>query len=457
MGSPRLQRATLEPLLSFATENEAKWIRACLRYGGARAAAKATGGKACLCFSALRTVRARAARFGFAPEHGWNPPAKRTAKANTLPEGFDLGARSDFVDLQTGEGKSAWLKSRQERGTPEPPPEGFVPRVVSQYTDGQGGLIGQWKRFQPGEEEHIKATLAAWERHAALYKGLAGAMTAPDESALDPDLVGVLPIGDPHIGLLSWAPETGDHQDTGIVCRELLCCVRQVIHDMPACPHIIIGNLGDALHSQDDSNKTPGHGNVLDVDGRFAKVLDAAHVAFRGIIDAARAKFSKVTFRNLPGNHDPRVAVELMMWLRAVYENEPRVEIADAFAAHQYDRFGVNLLGWHHGDRSKKAELPAIMASDHDGGGTGWWGETTEHVWHVGHEHHTTQLETPSCLVHVHNTLVGRDAYHAGRYRAKRMLEAYTYHKLWGLHTSNTVSLARVRAALAAEKGRARA
>lgn len=366
-----------------------------------------------------------------------------------LPEGFELEKLTDNLG-PNGERLQVWNKARQERGPIKPVPEGFLPRIITQATAGDREVM-QWTRYAPGEEDRINAVLEAWKRHADLYKGLAGKATAPDPSSLDEELVAVLPIGDPHIGLLAWAPETGAHQDTGIVCRELLCCVRQLIHDMPACPHLIIGNLGDAMHAQDNSNRTPGHGNQLDVDGRYPKVLDALHVVFRGIIEAARAKFNKVTFRNLPGNHDPRVACELMFWLRAVFENEPRVEIADAYAAHQYDRFGNNLIGWHHGDRNKKGELPAIMASDHDGAGTGWWGETTEHVWHVGHEHHTTVLESPSCLVHIHNTLVGKDAYHAGRYRAKRMLEAYTYHVRWGLHTSNTVALARVHEALAKE------
>lgn len=448
MGHKKPSSAYWQALIPYATENERACLRAVMAHDNQRAAAKAIGKNFGSFCSAIRTVKRRAARRGFAPEHGWNPPAERTAPAGTMPEGFELERVTDNVDPE-GNRLQAWNKLRQERPEAQPIPEGFMPRRITQATAG-GREVMQWTAYAPDEEARIRATLAAWQRHAALYEGLAGTATAPDSSTLDPALTAVLPIGDPHIGLLSWAPETGDHQDTGIVCRELLCCVRQVIHDLPACPHIIIGNLGDALHAQDDSAKTPGHGHLLDVDGRFAKVLDATHVVFRGIVDAARAKFSRVTFRNLPGNHDPRVAVELMMWLRAVYESEPRVEIADAYAAHQYDRFGCNLIGWHHGDRSKKGELPAIMASDHDGAGTGWWGETTEHVWHVGHEHHTTVLETPSCLVHVHNTLVGRDAYHAGRYRAKRMLEAYAYHEDFGLHSSTTVSLARVRAALEA-------
>lgn len=443
-----LPKEVITGLIEYATDVELKCLRALLREGSYRKAARAAGVSPGAFNSAIRTVKQRAARRGFAPAHGWNPPTPRTRPAGEVPEGFELAARSDLRDAESGELKLSWEKSRQERPEPAPLPEGFVPRKISRAI-ANGREVIRWESSSIEEERRAAEILAAWERHAQVYAGLAGMLEPPPAESLDPDLVAVLPIGDPHVGLLAWAPETGDHQDTGIVCRELLCCVRELIADMPACPEIIIGNLGDALHAQDATNRTPGHGNILDVDGRYPKVLDALHTVFRGIIEAARAKFGRVRFRNLPGNHDPRAAAELMFWLRAVFERDPRVDIADAYAAHQYDRFGTNLIGWHHGDRNKKGELPAVMAADHDGSGTGWWGETTEHVWHVGHEHHTTAIETPACLVHVHNTLVGRDAYHAGRYRAKRMLEAYTYHRRWGLHTTNTVSLARVRAVLA--------
>jgi hypothetical protein len=393
--------------------------------------------------------RRRAERKGEPPrgpsgDHATSPPVQ-------LAEGLELKAQTVKVNADGS------LNHRYDKSHTAREPERFeiVPEAhhVTKTTtriDADGRVGMQYVTSKHDEVLREKATLQAWQRHADLYRGLAGTSIAPDPATFDEQLMAVIPLGDPHIGLLAWAPESGDHFDTNIACRELLCCVRELIEDMPACPLVVIGNVGDAMHAQDSSNKTPGHGNQLDVDGRYPKVLDALHVLFRGMIDAALRKFGGVKFRNLPGNHDPRVACELMMWLRAVYENDPRVEIPDAYAAHQYDHFGKNLIGWHHGDRNKKTELPAIMASDHDGGGTGLWGVTTEHVWHVGHEHHTTVLETPSCFVRVHNTLAARDAYHAGRYRAKRMLQAYAYHAEFGLHREYTVSLARVRAALLA-------
>lgn len=402
--------------------------------------------------------RAAAARERDPSLPAWTPRGPSGEHANAPPVNLAVG--QELRGQSTLLNGAGVLSGRWDKSGIAPNPAQFeiVPAghhvtATSTYVRADGQIGGQHIRAEHDKIARDAAVLAAWSRHAALYAGLADVAPAPDKARLNDDLIGVIPLGDPHLGMLAWAPETGDHFDTAIACRELLACVRELVDDMPACPRVIITNLGDALHAQDDSNRTPGHGNQLDVDGRFSKVLDACHVLFRGIVDAALAKFGHVTFRNLPGNHDPRVASEIAMWLAAVYEREPRVTIAPAFAAHQYDHFGTNLIGWHHGDRTRKTELPAIMASDHDGAGTGLWGQTSEHVWHVGHEHHTTVLETPSCLVRVHNTLAGRDQYHAGRYRAKRMLQAYAYHRLYGLHREYTVSLARVRHAIGAGLG----
>jgi hypothetical protein len=365
-----------------------------------------------------------------------------------ISEGHELSGLSSLVGPD-GATRMAWHKTRVAGADPEPLPEGFspIPVRVSRMSRGDGQQVIEWASYKPEEIERDAAMRAAWARHAEVYAGLAAPVAAPAFS--DADLVTLYPLGDPHIGMLSWAPETGDHFDAKIACRELLECVRLMVEAAPPSSHAIVCNLGDFLHAQDESARTPGHGNQLDVDGRYPKLLDMGHVLLRGIVDLTLAKHQHVTKRNLPGNHDPRVAAELMYWLRAVYEREPRVTVADAFAAHQYDRFGSCLFGWHHGDRTKASELPAIMATDRASD----WGQTTERVWHVGHVHHLTRVETPGCVVETHRTMAGRDAWHAGRYRAQRSLQAITYHREYGEVSRVTVGLERVRHAL--KKGRA--
>lgn len=360
-----------------------------------------------------------------------------------IPYGHELAGVSTLSGPD-GAKRLGWDKTRVA-GADEPPvptPENHLITRTAAMMRGDGTTVVQWIGTKADEVRREAAMREAWERHAEIYSGLAGTVAAP--SGCLADTLTVYPIGDPHIGLLAHYRETGDSHDLKIGTTELLACMKLMVDQAPASREAIVANLGDFLHAQDDSQLTPGHHNKLDVDGRHFKVLDAAHAMLRGMLDYALMKHSIVRVRNLPGNHDPRVAAELMMWLRAVYEREPRVVVEDAVAAHQYDRFGCVLLGWHHGDRTRAAELPAIMAEDRAED----WGQTTERVWHVGHVHHLTRSETPGCVVETHRTLAGADAWHRGRYRAKRALQAITYHGEYGEFSRVTIGLARVRAAL---------
>jgi hypothetical protein len=363
-----------------------------------------------------------------------------------VAEGLELRQQTTHVNPD-GTLRSRYDKTalaRPDEPAFEPVPAGHHVTKTTTYLGADGRAMGQYVTAQHEAAAREAAMFEAWERHAELYEGLAGGPTVAP-ALTDADLCTLYPLGDPHIGMLAWAPESGEHFDLNIACRELLACVRLMVDGAPRSRRAIITNLGDFFHAQDESQRTPGHGHKLDVEGRYPKVLDAGHALLRGMIDAALAKHEFVHVRNLPGNHDPRVACELMFWLRAVYENNPRVIVEDAYAAQQYDRHGKVLIGWHHGDRAKMHELPAIMAADRGPD----WGETTEHVWHTGHVHHIQRHEFPACVCESHRTMAARDAYHAGRYRAGRSLSAITYHAQYGEVARVTVPIARVHAYLA--------
>lgn len=391
-----------------------------------------------------------ARKAGRLPSKAPRPP-RGPSTAPAIPEGHELAGVSTLTD-DTGATKAAWNKTRVA-GADAPPtavPDTHLVKRTATLQRGDGSTVAQWVTTAADEVARETAMRDAWARHAAVYAGLAGTSAVPTTPA-DADLCALYPLGDPHIGMLSWAPESGTNWDLGIAARHFLACMRELVASAPPAERAIVVNLGDFLHAQDDMNVTPGHGNKLDVEGRFAKVLDTAHALMRGMVDAALAKHRHVTVRNLPGNHDPRVAAEISMWLRAVYEQEPRVTVADAYAAHQYDRFGATLIGWAHGDRGPGKELPAIMAVDQAAA----WGETLFHVWHTGHVHHESTKEYPGCDVESHGILPPGDAWHAGRYRSRRRMSVITLHRDYGEIARATVGIERVRAALrATENGK---
>jgi len=96
--------------------------------------------------------------------------------------------------------------------------------------------------------------------------------------------------------------------------------------------------------------------------------------------------------------------------LANVYENEPRVIVHDAPTLRHYIRHGKTLLGFVHGDKTKDANLPGIMATEKPED----WGKTRHRYFFRGHHHHDSRVEFNGCIVEQVRTLAANDAYAAG-------------------------------------------
>lgn len=428
MGHKKQSRTVLEALLDFATENEATCIRALIKHDTYRAAAKALGKNNGAFQSAIRTVKRRAARRGFAPEHGWNPPSPRTKAANVAPEGFELERVSELVDAD-GERTAAWNKLRQARDLPAAPPPGFLVDRVSIGEDGQGNQFARWTAYSPEKAERWAAMVDAVKAAVEPLDGGCKPRRAPPRKSLEETLT-VYGLGDPHVGMLAWEPETGASFDLKIADR---ITSETILRLIAAAPPSRIGGLaliGDNFHADDDRQVTPGHGHKLDVDGRSAKVWRVATRMWKNQIDRMLDKHAEVMVWIICGNHDPEKSFLLAEWLRAWYRNEPRVTIGDNIPEHQYYLFGEVLLGFTHGHRSKPEALQGVMAHDVP---DMWAAAKAERHWFTGHVHNRSMIELRGCTVETLRTLAAPDAYAArSGYRSKRAAVAVTYHPQFG-------------------------
>ena len=361
-------------------------------------------------------------------------------------EGLQLKGQSVLVSPNGGFG-GRWDKSRAAPpDTPafDPVPPRFAIEKISSFISGPDNAVqGQWVSVRPEKAKLWDDIRAACKEAMAEYRGVALPTKAP--KATDSDLLAFYPLGDPHLGLMSWAPETGQNFDLKIATTELIECLRQLVAGTPKAKRAVLVNLGDFLHAQDDDQLTPQHKHKLDVDGRRNKVLLAAHLALRSLVDLLLARHEQVEFVSLAGNHDPLVAFELAHWIAAVYEMESRVTVADAFSPYWFELFGNVLLGAHHGNQVKLEDYQGIMSVD----AAKEWGLATHRYMHLGHVHHRVALEKHGCVIECHNTLAASDAHHHGRgYRSSRNLKSIVYHKRWGEFARFTVGIDRVRAAL---------
>lgn len=306
-------------------------------------------------------------------------------------------------------------------------PAGFMVKRHSARFDKEGNAAGGWLISEPTKQQAWEAFEAACTDLVENMKGLAKPKPAPIHA--NSDLLTVIPLGDPHFGMMSWAAETGENFDLEIAETLTVNAVDRLCDMLPATDTALLLNLGDYFHADNSTNRTPRSGVQLDVDGRFQKIASVGFRAMIRCIDRLLEKHKTVIVRNNRGNHDPHQASMLTIAVDAYYHNEPRVDVETTPSGFYYHHFGKNLIGSTHGDGAKLGSLSEIMANDQPE----MWASSLFRVWHCGHFHHNQTKEMIGCTVETHRTLAATDAWHSYQgYRSGRDLKGIVYHKDFG-------------------------
>jgi predicted phosphodiesterase len=380
-------------------ENAQRAADALKEHGYPQAAADALG-VATNTFS--RWVK-RAARMGLL---GTNPvlPGFEISKTTLTPNG------GEFVT------------QRPERVPGEAVPEHLEQTGLSRYTDGQGNVIGQWELYRKDRSivtDLVPVLAKAFEE----YQGRS--VLVDRVGAFNEDLLSVYPIADQHHGLLAWGKESGEDYDLKISAERLRNSMTRLIGQSPRSQTGIILNLGDWQHTDDQKNMTPGHGNILDVDSRYFKILSAGVHLMMDCVHLGLQQHENVIVRNLPGNHDPHASIALTIALGSYFHNNPRVTVLQDPSEFFYYRFGKTLIGATHGHKMK----PEVMAMNMAVTQRKDWGETDYHWFLFGHIHHETVKECGDVRVESFQTLAAKDAFSASHgYTAGQSLSSITIH-----------------------------
>lgn len=318
--------------------------------------------------------------------------------------------------------------------------DGFSVTKVSTLYGPDGETKIEWVQIKPGEEERheqlIESVTAAFEDYTGTAK-----LIKPLKN-YNKDLLNLIPMGDPHIGMYAWADECGEDFDCDIAERDIITAVQQLFASAPMADTCILLNLGDFFHSDHSGNTTMKSGHSLDVDGRWGRVLQIGVRIMITCIELALQKHKKVIVKNVIGNHDDHTSQMLAVALSCFFSKNKRVDIDTSASKFWYYRFGKCLFGSTHGDTTKPANLPLIMASDRSED----WGQTEYRYFHTGHIHHSNVTEFVGCTWESHRTLAAKDAWHAAQgYRSQRDMKRITYHKHYGEDSRHTMSIARVR------------
>lgn len=322
-------------------------------------------------------------------------------------------------------------RKRESRAafTPADVPEGSTAFKTTVEYDSEGNPVREWRRLAPEAQALEKLTEQLCEKVKG--KGKA-AKYRPKKTDTDEQLLEVA-ISDPHIGMYAWANETGQGDyDVSIATDTVLQAVVDIAGRCRPAETILVLN-GDTIHADNRAARTEHSGNVLDVDGRYARVLDHTINCVRESIDICAERSPRVKLLVTPGNHDWHTATCLSRIFHGYYHDAANVEVIVTSRPRYAMQWGECMLAWAHGDRVKPDAWAKIIPTEfHE-----MWGRTTMRYLHLGHVHHKRQFapvmvdEQCGLVVEYLSALCQTDAWHAesGYIGTIRGADGFLYNK----------------------------
>lgn len=381
-----------------------KIIEAWKATGSYRAAARETG-------HSDHSVKKYVERAAAEGKLGTSPvlPGFRISKTTTVTDEHGITVR-EFIQQRPDAGGAFTL------------PEGHQIKGVSALLDAHGNVSAQWVKTKEGERS-VEAVADAFKEAFADWMP----PPFPDNGApdTDDDLLTIYPIADLHLGLKASADECGAAFDLDIATERFRDTTAKLFARSPNSNTALILQLGDFTHADDDLAMTPTSKNILQVSDRQLDVIKAGVQMMIDYVYHALTKHERVIVKCLKGNHDLNSWVALYVALDQHFRDNDRVTVDGGAADYWFFRWGMNLIGAHHGHRLKPPEMAGAMATEcaED------WGQTLYRIFLHGHLHHEIVKEVLGVRVECFRTLAEQDAHHAGKYNSNKSLISITLHK----------------------------
>jgi transposase len=248
------------------------------------------------------------------------------------------------------------------------------------------------------------------------------------------NLLEILPF-DLHILKYAWGAETVTSFDV----ETAIALFKWSVEDLLAKAQrhgvdrilMVVGN--DVLHVDGPNNMTTG-GTPMDVDTRFFRGFMRAREAHSWAIRRA-AEVAPVDVVVVRGNHDNTSAWHLGYALQLEFDSHPNVFIENSMKPRKYYMYGVNLLGFTHGNEEKVSDLPLIMAREVPQ----FWAASEHREWHIGHLHKYKETAFlagdafAGTRVRIVASLTAHDNWHTkSGYMDRRAMEAFLHSKKAG-------------------------
>lgn len=334
--------------------------------------------------------------------------------------------------IRTVKGRAATQGYSPAHDMTRPVPDGYHVQGISTYYNEDGKPVGQWVKSQADKEHVLQTALTAFRE--GLTEDLVGIHTPvePPSQAKNKGRLACHLIGDHHLNMYAWAPETGgDDWNIEKAQTALISAVDKLVQATSDADVAALINLGDFMHANTSANTT-AKGTPVDVSATMGKTIRVAGNLFQVLVNRLLENHNEVWLINVRGNHDPDAALWLNEMMNLYYQDEPRVKVFDNFNKWIHFTWGSNLVVLHHGDKMSPQKLYEAVTRDY----APEWGQTKHRfAWH-GHIHHKRAEERGGLLIEAWSVLCPQDFWHAASgYGAARSMTCVVLDKETGEHS----------------------
>lgn len=247
----------------------------------------------------------------------------------------------------------------------------------------------------------------------------------------------IVSVADLHLGKLAWKPETGENYDYNIAKDRFYYIINQAITKMKAyetiapdeeIEEIIFFWSQDYFHF-DTVDQTTTAGTRQDTDIRWQKLF---YIGCEMLVNAIESLTSVAPVRTFytRSNHDTMTSFYAMLYISAYFKDNVNVNVEQGPSGRKYIRYGVNLLGFGHGDKEGK-RIASVMALE----APKEWGMTCSREFFLGHFHsRQTEKDESGVVVRYLASPTSTDAWHyeSGYLGAQKQAQVFIRNKITG-------------------------
>ena len=143
------------------------------------------------------------------------------------------------------------------------------------------------------------------------------------------------------------------------------------------------------MHYENYEGTTPLGKNILDVDDRLPKLIEATlEVNIKAVYECRKLAPVEVVW--IPGNHDPISSLWLCLAMKHHFKNDKYVSIDTSPAVRKARLWGNLLVGWVHGIAGRENAWANELAQAFPE----LWGKSKFREWHYGHKHKKNETKT---------------------------------------------------------------